>query len=74
MKLHRVWTVEELKRLADLKRSVWHANFKRPIPAVVMLNMSATLVLRFIGSGMFEWQPKRSYFSSEVPSQKSNVG
>ena len=65
MKLTRVRTMEELKLLADLRRSVWYENFKRPIPAVVMLNMQAALVLRFIQSGVYEWKPQRSFFSGE---------
>jgi hypothetical protein len=50
--------VEHLAKLAEEKRAVMYANFGRPIPAVVMMNMQSVLVLRMIRSGVFEYKAK----------------
>ena len=54
----RVRSVEHLAKLAEEKRAVMCANFGRPVPAVVMMNMQAVLVVRMIRSGVFEYKAK----------------
>ena len=49
----RVRTVEALAKLAEQRRAVWYQNFGRPIPAVVILNMSAGQVLQMIRHGLY---------------------
>jgi hypothetical protein len=44
----RVKTVEHLLILANERQSVAHPNWSRPIPAVVVMNMAASLVVRLL--------------------------
>lgn len=59
MKGRRIRTVEQLKKLADNRRSVIDP-FRdgHHKPAVFVLNMSCSLVLAKIRSGLYEYRAK----------------
>lgn len=64
----RVRTVEQLTDLAYARRAVYapQAWMSKPIPAAVMLNMSAAVVCRLISRGLFVYTAKGRRKKAEV--------
>lgn len=62
----RITTVAEVVDLAKKKRSIWHSQLERAIPAAFLQNMQARGVVGFIRRGwLWEYNPNQKKYGKQ---------